>query len=72
MAAQVIRAGKSPADDHALELKADEGCDVYLVAGGRRRAYLWFGGKDGIMVDTISGEKALRAMAEAILKELDD
>ena len=56
---------------HRLAILSDMGCEVYLVRGGPRRAFIWIGDENGINSDTISGEKALRALAEAILAELD-
>lgn len=56
---------------HLLKLMTEDDCEVLLVSGGPFRAYLWIGGKDGYCQTTIGGEKALRALATAILKELD-
>lgn len=58
-------------EDHALAMLADRGCELFLVRGGPLRAYIWIGDKAGQLNDTISGEKPLRALAEAILAELD-
>lgn len=56
---------------HAMEMRTDDGYEAILVAGGPLRAYLWIGDKQGYLHTTITGEKALRALAAAILKELD-
>lgn len=54
-----------------IRLATEDGCEVNLVSGGPRNAYLWIGNNEGNMHTTISGEKALRALADTILKELD-
>ena len=54
-----------------LRLVSDMGYEISLVKGGPKRAYLWIGGEDGFNHDTISGEEVLRALAKAILAELD-
>lgn len=57
--------------DHRLTIEGDYGGEVILVRGGPLRAYLWIGDKEGYMNETIGSEKVLRALAEAILAELD-
>ena len=56
---------------HLLTLATEDNCEVFLVSGGPLRAYVWIGNREGGMHTTIGGEKALRALANAILKELD-
>jgi hypothetical protein len=56
--------------DHVLTINADTkpGDEIILIRGGRR-AYLWIGGEDGRVIHA-SGPKTLRALAEAILREV--
>ena len=59
-------------DDHRITI-TDDGArgELILVRGGKKRAYLWAGRKDGEAgCVTFSGEKILRKFAEEILKEL--
>lgn len=55
---------------HRLRIKADHGFgEMVLVRGGRRLTYLW-AGHTGTFCITLSGEKALRKLAESILAEI--
>ena len=53
--------------DNQPSLNAHE---IVLVPGGPRNAYLWIGPFVGRASCTVSGEVALRKLAQAILKEV--
>ena len=54
---------------HRIAIRGDNGGEVDVVIGGKRRAYLWVGHPEGKVV-TVSGEKTLRKLALAILAEV--
>lgn len=68
--AQVVKVANHERDHVVVSLVCDGGSRVRLVKGGKRGAYIWIGDSTDRMLDTISGEKALRALARAILAEL--
>lgn len=68
--AQVVKVGSYDRKHVRVSIVCDDGSRVSFVRGGKRLAYLRIGDTDGLMLDTISGEKALRALARAILAEL--
>ena len=53
-----------------VHIETQDECLVSLVKGGPKRAYVWIGRKDGGFVTTIEGEKVLRELARAILREI--
>lgn len=68
----MARVVKNQEPHHALSIKDDHGLDVTLIAGGKRRTYLWVGCDHNRLVATVSGEKTLRALARAILREVGE
>jgi hypothetical protein len=65
---------KPVSKEHTFAMTDDFGKGMLnIVEGGPRRAYVWVGPKDGSgVVYTFSGERALRELAKAILKEIGE
>lgn len=63
------RVAKTEEKHHTFRIISDHGDDVILVGKGKQ-AYLWAGAKPLCGCTTVSGQKTLRALAKAILKEV--
>jgi hypothetical protein len=74
----MARASKAGlADSQVLKLTAERsdvlvGNELIVVAGGKRRTFLWIGEADGECLATFGGAAALRALAKAILEQVGE